>query len=185
VPDGFAPEGIEIALGNTFYTGSRTTGAIYTGSLLTGAGRTLVQGDTARPGSGSTSSMHASRRRRPPISATTSSRQADLWLNVTSASPEAARAGGALTARVSGQPRAAGAREGAVGDDGGADGWSGGRVSFERLGGRPGRAASRQSEPPGARRTPSGARSTPRARTTRRRSRRGRRTDSGRRDRCG
>ena len=54
LPDGFAPEGIEIALGTTFYTGSRTTGAIYTGSLLTGAGRTLVQGDTVTPTTPST-----------------------------------------------------------------------------------------------------------------------------------
>jgi hypothetical protein len=46
LPDGFAPEGIEIALGNTFYTGSRETGAIYTGNLRTGAGRILVQGAT-------------------------------------------------------------------------------------------------------------------------------------------
>ena len=49
LPNGFAPEGIEIALGDTFYTGSRTTGAIYTGDLRTGAGRILVQGDTATP----------------------------------------------------------------------------------------------------------------------------------------
>ena len=46
LPDGFAPEGIEIALGNTFYTGSRETGAIYTGNLRTGAGRILIQGAT-------------------------------------------------------------------------------------------------------------------------------------------
>jgi sugar lactone lactonase YvrE len=50
LPDGFAPEGIEIALGNTFYTGSRETGAIYTGNLRTGAGRILVQGVPATPG---------------------------------------------------------------------------------------------------------------------------------------
>ena len=49
LPDRFAPEGIEIALGNTFWVGSRETGAIYTGSLRTGAGRILVQGDTATP----------------------------------------------------------------------------------------------------------------------------------------
>ena len=46
LPDGFAPEGIEIALGNTFYTGSVQTGAIWTGNLRTGAGRILVQGAT-------------------------------------------------------------------------------------------------------------------------------------------
>jgi sugar lactone lactonase YvrE len=46
LPNGFAPEGIEIALGNTFYVGSVQTGAIYTGNLRTGAGRILVQGAT-------------------------------------------------------------------------------------------------------------------------------------------
>ena len=46
LPNGFAPEGIEIALGNTFYVGSVQTGAIYAGNLRTGAGRTLVQGAT-------------------------------------------------------------------------------------------------------------------------------------------
>src|SRR5918995_1426729 len=49
LPDAFAPEGIEIALGNTFWVGSRETGAIYTGNLRTGAGRFLVQGDTSVP----------------------------------------------------------------------------------------------------------------------------------------
>jgi streptogramin lyase len=49
LPDGFAPEGIEIALGNTFWVGSRETGAIWTGNLRTGAGRPLVQGDTSGP----------------------------------------------------------------------------------------------------------------------------------------
>jgi len=48
LPNGFAPEGIEIALGNTFYTGSVQTGAIYVGNLRTGAGRILVAG--AAPG---------------------------------------------------------------------------------------------------------------------------------------
>jgi hypothetical protein len=46
LPSGFAPEGIEIALGNTFYVGSVQTGAIYVGNLRTGAGRTLVEGAT-------------------------------------------------------------------------------------------------------------------------------------------
>ena len=46
LPNAFAPEGIEIAHGNTFYVGSRETGAIYTGSLRTGAGRILVPGAT-------------------------------------------------------------------------------------------------------------------------------------------
>ena len=49
LPNGFAPEGIEIALGNTFYVGSVQTGAIYTGNLRTGAGRILVQGVTTTP----------------------------------------------------------------------------------------------------------------------------------------
>jgi sugar lactone lactonase YvrE len=49
LPDAFAPEGIEVGLGNTFYVGSRTTGAVYTGNLRTGAGRILVQSDTATP----------------------------------------------------------------------------------------------------------------------------------------
>lgn len=46
LPNGFAPEGIEIALGNTFYVGSVQTGAIYVGNLRTGAGRILVPGAT-------------------------------------------------------------------------------------------------------------------------------------------
>jgi len=46
LPNGFAPEGIEIALGNTFYTGSVQSGAIYVGNLRTGTGRILVQGAT-------------------------------------------------------------------------------------------------------------------------------------------
>ena len=49
LPNAFAPEGIEIALGNTFYVGSVQTGAIYTGSLRTGTGRILVQGVTTTP----------------------------------------------------------------------------------------------------------------------------------------
>lgn len=49
LPDRFAPEGIEIALGNTFWVGSRETGAIWTGNLRTGAGRFFVQGDTTGP----------------------------------------------------------------------------------------------------------------------------------------
>jgi sugar lactone lactonase YvrE len=46
LPNAFAPEGIEIAHGTTFYVGSRETGAIYTGSLRTGTGRILVPGAT-------------------------------------------------------------------------------------------------------------------------------------------
>ncbi len=44
LPDGFAPEGIEIALGHTFYVGSVQTGAIYVGDLRTGARDPLVDG---------------------------------------------------------------------------------------------------------------------------------------------
>jgi outer membrane protein assembly factor BamB len=47
LPDGFAPEGIEIAGGKTFYVGSTQTGAIYSGSLRTGAGRILIPGAAA------------------------------------------------------------------------------------------------------------------------------------------
>ena len=47
LPNGFAPEGIEIAHGDTFYVGSVQTGAIYTGSLRTGAGQILVPGAAA------------------------------------------------------------------------------------------------------------------------------------------
>jgi sugar lactone lactonase YvrE len=46
LPDRFAPEGIEIARGTTFYVGSVQTGAIWVGSLRTGAGRILVEGAT-------------------------------------------------------------------------------------------------------------------------------------------
>lgn len=54
LPNGFAPEGIEIALGNTFYVGSVQTGAIYVGNLRTGAGRTLVPGATTPSTRGAT-----------------------------------------------------------------------------------------------------------------------------------
>jgi sugar lactone lactonase YvrE len=46
LPNAFAPEGIEIAHGNTFYVGSVATGAIYTGNLRTGVGQILVPGAT-------------------------------------------------------------------------------------------------------------------------------------------
>ena len=48
LPNAFAPEGIEIAHGNTFYVGSVQTGAIYSGSLRSGAGQVLIPG--AAPG---------------------------------------------------------------------------------------------------------------------------------------
>src|SRR3954453_12847339 len=43
LPNGFQPEGIEIAGGPTFYVGSRASGAAYRGSLRTGKGAVLVQ----------------------------------------------------------------------------------------------------------------------------------------------
>src|SRR5918999_3159448 len=49
LPDRFAPEGIEIGLGNTFYVVSVQTGAILTGDLRTGAVGPLVPG-AATPG---------------------------------------------------------------------------------------------------------------------------------------
>lgn len=42
LPDGFAPEGITIAEGGTFFTGSLLTGAIYRGNVRTGEGSVLV-----------------------------------------------------------------------------------------------------------------------------------------------
>jgi sugar lactone lactonase YvrE len=48
LPNAFAPEGIEIAHGHTFYVGSVQTGAIYAGSLRTGAGQVVIPG--AAPG---------------------------------------------------------------------------------------------------------------------------------------
>ena len=44
LPNAFAPEGIEIGNGNTFYVGSVGSGAVYVGNLRTGAGRLLVEG---------------------------------------------------------------------------------------------------------------------------------------------
>jgi hypothetical protein len=46
LPNGFAPEGIEVGVGTTFYVGSVQTGAIYYGNLRTGSGRVLVEGST-------------------------------------------------------------------------------------------------------------------------------------------
>lgn len=48
LPDGFAPEGIAIGRGHTFYVGSIPTGAIYRGDLRTGEGRVLVPGAPGR-----------------------------------------------------------------------------------------------------------------------------------------
>jgi hypothetical protein len=47
LPNGFQPEGIAIK-GHTFYVGSIPTGAIYRGSLLSGAGSLLVQPQAGR-----------------------------------------------------------------------------------------------------------------------------------------
>jgi sugar lactone lactonase YvrE len=44
LPRNFSPEGIATAKRHTFFVGSRTTGAIYRGSLRTGEGEILVQG---------------------------------------------------------------------------------------------------------------------------------------------
>lgn len=44
LPNGFMPEGITTSKRHTFFVGSRSTGAIYKGSLRTGEGDTFVQG---------------------------------------------------------------------------------------------------------------------------------------------
>jgi sugar lactone lactonase YvrE len=44
LPNGFAPEGIEVGNGNTVYVGSVGTGAVWVGNLRTGSGRILVAG---------------------------------------------------------------------------------------------------------------------------------------------
>jgi len=48
LPDGFAPEGIAIGHGHTFFVGSIPTGAVYRGDLRTGEGRVLVPGAEGR-----------------------------------------------------------------------------------------------------------------------------------------
>jgi hypothetical protein len=50
LPAGFGPEGITTTKRHTFLVGSRTTGAIYKGSLRTGEGDILVQGDPSATG---------------------------------------------------------------------------------------------------------------------------------------
>ena len=52
LPNGFQPEGIEVGKGNTFYVGSRVTGAIYRGNLRTGEGAVLIQGGQGRLATG-------------------------------------------------------------------------------------------------------------------------------------
>ncbi len=51
LPDGFQPEGIAAA-GQQFYVGSIPTGAVYRGSLRTGAGAVLVPGQAGRAATG-------------------------------------------------------------------------------------------------------------------------------------
>ncbi|MFN0154471.1 MAG: SMP-30/gluconolactonase/LRE family protein [Gaiella sp.] len=48
LPAGWQPEGIHVSGNGTFYVGSLTTGAVYRGSVKTGAGVTLVQPRTGR-----------------------------------------------------------------------------------------------------------------------------------------
>ena len=47
-PNGWLPEGIAIAPGGTFYSGSRANGAVYAGSLRTGEGDIVVPGVAGR-----------------------------------------------------------------------------------------------------------------------------------------
>jgi hypothetical protein len=48
LPNGFAPEGIAIARGVTFYTGSLVDGAIYRGSVRSGRGDVFIEGREGR-----------------------------------------------------------------------------------------------------------------------------------------
>ena len=48
LPDGFAPEGIAVGKGTTFFVGSIPTGAVYRGDLRTGEGSILVPGAAGR-----------------------------------------------------------------------------------------------------------------------------------------
>ena len=52
LPDGFQPEGITTWKRHTFFVGSRTTGAIYRGSLRSGKGDTLVAGGGGKQATG-------------------------------------------------------------------------------------------------------------------------------------
>jgi len=52
LPNGFQPEGIATANGNTFYAGSIPTGAIYRGDLRTGQGAVFIQGAAGRAATG-------------------------------------------------------------------------------------------------------------------------------------
>ena len=57
LPNGFAPEGIAIGKGDTFYVGSIPTGAVYAGSLRTGTGSVLVPGATGHAAVGSVAAV--------------------------------------------------------------------------------------------------------------------------------
>ena len=48
LPDGFAPEGIAVGRGTTFYVGSLADGAIYAGDLRSGQGAVLAAGTPGR-----------------------------------------------------------------------------------------------------------------------------------------
>lgn len=48
LPNGHLPEGIAVGPGAMFYAGSRANGSVYRGSLLTGAGSSLVPGVAGR-----------------------------------------------------------------------------------------------------------------------------------------
>ena len=50
LPEDFAPEGVAVGVGNTFYAGSLWDGDIYTGDLRTGNGRILVDRPPAGQG---------------------------------------------------------------------------------------------------------------------------------------
>jgi len=52
LPNGFQPEGISTGRGTSFYVGSVANGAIYRGSVRTGAGAILVPGRTGRVAGG-------------------------------------------------------------------------------------------------------------------------------------
>jgi len=52
LPRGLQPEGIEVGKGVTFYVGSVANGAIYRGSLRTGAGAVFVPGEAGKAATG-------------------------------------------------------------------------------------------------------------------------------------
>lgn len=58
LPNGFAPEGIAIGRGTTFYVGSIPTGALYKGDLRTGEGGVLRPGGDGTPSIGLAVDQH-------------------------------------------------------------------------------------------------------------------------------